>query len=108
MRKLLKFNLPLLALTVAIFTIIAFTVHCDDTPFKYSTHSFVKQKISSSGPTSKIKIPCSAYVLGSALTTLNFNISSFRWNSGIHLQTFTSILAESVPSYRGPPIAIPA
>jgi hypothetical protein len=64
MKKFLKYYLPLLTITVAFFTVIAFTIHCDDTPFKYSAYSFVKQKFASSGPTSKIKAPlggCSYY-----------------------------------------------
>jgi hypothetical protein len=102
-----KFKLPLLAIVVAILTTIAFTVHCDDTPFKSFTRSFVKQKITSLDPTSKIKTDISTDFFGNTSTILNNNVVSSRWKSGSLIQNPTLTFTESIPPYRGPPTSIP-
>jgi hypothetical protein len=107
MKSFFKSTLPLLAIVVAIFTTIAFTVHCDDTPFKSFARSFVKQKISSSGPTSKIKTDISTYFFGNTSTILNHNVVLFRWKSGTLIQNPTLTFTESIPPYRGPPTSTP-
>jgi hypothetical protein len=107
MKSFLKSKLPLSAIMVAIFTTIAFTVHCDDAAFKSFARSFVKQKISSSGPTSKIKADIPTYFLGNISTTLNHNVVSFfRWKSGALIKNPSLTFTASMPQYRGPPTAI--
>jgi hypothetical protein len=107
MKRYPEFKLPLLAFAVAILTAIAFTLHCDDTPFKSFVRSFVKQKIASSGPTSKIKTDISSYFFGNASTILNYNVVSSRWKSGTRIQNPAFTFTEALPPYRGPPASIP-
>jgi hypothetical protein len=106
MKSFLKSKLTLSAIVVAVFTTIAFTVHCDDTAFSSFARSFVKQQISSSSPTSKIKADTSTYFLGNTSTILNHNVVSFRCKSGTLLNNPTLTFAASMPPYRGPPTAI--
>jgi predicted PurR-regulated permease PerM len=105
MKSFLKSKLPLSAIMMAVLTTIAFSVYCDDTAFKSFARSFVKQKISSSGPTSKIKADISAYFLGNTLTILNHNVV-YRWKSGTLINNPTLTFTASMPPYRGPPTAI--
>jgi hypothetical protein len=97
----------MLAIVVAIVTTIAFTVHCDDTPFKSFARSLVKQPISLSGPISKIKTDLSTCILVNTSTILNYDIISFRCKSVTLIEIPALIFAKSVPPYRGPPTSIP-
>jgi len=107
MKKALKAHLHLAALTVALFALIAFTVHYDDEPLKHCTRSFVKQKIFSSGLTAKIKTPLSMPFRGTIITLLHINALSCIGNFKPMVQTPTGIFSRSVSPYRGPPTAIP-
>lgn len=107
MKRYPKFELPLFAIIVAVFTTIAFSANCDDTPFRPFARSFVKQHISSPGQNSKIITDLSTHCLGNTSATLNYNVVSFRWKSGTLIQNPTLIFAESIPPYRGPPASIP-
>jgi hypothetical protein len=93
---------------VAVLTAIAFSVHCDETPFKSFARSFVKQKISSSGLTSKIKTDFSACFVGNTSKILNLSVVSRRWKSGTLIKNPTLPFTESIPPYRGPPRSIRA
>jgi len=106
MKNFLKSKLSLLAIMVAVLTTIAFSAHCDDTAFKSFARSFVKQKISSSGSTSKIKADISTYFLGNTSAILNHNIVLFRWKSGTLINNPTLTFTASMPPYRGPPAYI--
>jgi len=106
MKKAHKAHLPLAALTVAIFALIAFTIHYDDKPLKHFTCSFVKHKIFSSGPTAKIKTPVSVPFLGTMITPLHINALSCRGNFVAFVQNPAGIFSRSVFPYRGPPNAI--
>lgn len=107
MKKYPKFKVPLLAFIVAIFATIAFSAHCDDTPFRPFARSFVKQHISSPGQNPKIITDLSTHFLANTSAILNYNVVSFRWKSGTLIQNPTLIFAESIPPYRGPPTSIP-
>jgi hypothetical protein len=106
MKSFLKYNLPLLAIVVAFFVTVAFTVHCDDMPFKYGARYLVKQKISSSGATSKIKTPLLLPFLVNIPTMLNIDISSFLWKVKILILIPISLFSGSAPPLRGPPSVI--
>jgi len=105
MKRHLKFKLPLLAAMVAIFAAIAFSVHYDDTPFRSLAHSFVRQGVSSS-QIFNVKSDFSAYFLSNISTILNANLTQLQWKSVTLAQIPALIIAESIPTYRGPPTII--
>lgn len=107
MKRHLKFKWALLAIVVAIFATIAFSAHCDDTPFRPFARAFVNQHISS-GQSVKLIPDLSTHFLGNTSATLICNVVSFRWKSGTLVQNPTLIFAESIPPFRGPPTAIPS
>ncbi|OPY12296.1 MAG: hypothetical protein A4E70_01715 [Syntrophus sp. PtaU1.Bin005] len=108
MRKTLQLQLPIAALTVAILTLIAVSVHYDDEPLKHFTRSFEKQKIFSADPALKIKTPLSMPFLVMAGLRLPVIISPCSGNFKAFSLNSLFIFALPVFPYRGPPIALPS
>jgi hypothetical protein len=106
MKRYPKFKLSLLAIMVTIFTTIAFSVHCEDTPFRPFARSFVRQGVSSSNHNFNVKTDLPTYFLGNASTILSASIVQCRWKSENLIQLPTLIFTESIPPYRGPPTTI--
>ncbi|SEM64133.1 hypothetical protein SAMN04489760_12917 [Syntrophus gentianae] len=108
MRKTLKLQLPIAALTVAILTLIAVAVHYDDEPLKHFTRSFEKQKTFSSCPTLNIKTPLSMPFLGPLGMRFHVSISSCRGTLSAYFPNPLLIFFLPLFPYRGPPTAIPS